>query len=93
MKTLPKVEKENIVRILERLNAAERILIVKQKNGRLRFYDPQKYYKHNAYLKKAVKEWKPWKKREKSPDSMIEAVELGSSSNLSRTEIYGDLQP
>ena len=77
--------------IVSRLNREGRLLILRQRNGRLRFCNPDKYYNHKWRMREVIQKHQPWKKREKPPLGPLGTKPLGAAPTLSRATFYEHL--
>jgi len=85
IKNMPNKDRQ---KILKHLNESGRVVVVLQKNGRLRTYAVEKYISHVRLMRELIKGHKPWMKRQKSVLGPIGSQPLGIHSDLTRTSIY-----
>lgn len=56
-------ERRNLLKVI---NQVGHVLVIKQKNDRLRMYHPEKYYEHKKRMQVLIRDHKPWVKRQLS---------------------------
>lgn len=88
MENINHISSQDRAAILKRLNDNGRILIVLQKDGRLRMYDPENYFHHKELMRHIIKRHQPWQKKQKPLLGPIGSKNLGALSRLSRRVIY-----